>query len=105
MLTDYKRTAHNQQKDEAYFVVTVESFPGNHKDAKTLWVEVGRGYGGGVRHGGRAEGEQKLKIIQTDNALGMVKKSTQGQRTQKTEVSKVRVEPVPLSSPHSADPR
>lgn len=60
--------------------------------------------GGGVRHGGKAEGEQKLKIIQTDNALGMVKKGTQGQRTQKTNVSKVRVEPIPLS-PNSADTR
>lgn len=47
MLTDYKRTAYNQQKDKAYFVVTVESFPGNHKDAKILWVEVGRGHVGG----------------------------------------------------------
>lgn len=46
----------------------------------------------------------KVKIIQTDNALGMVKKSTQGQRTQRTEVSKVRVERLPLC-PHSADPR
>lgn len=71
---------------------------------KYYGLRWGGGTWGVVRHRGRAEGEQKLKIIRTDNALGMVKKSTQGQRTQKTNVSKVRVEPVPLS-PHSADTR